>query len=127
MKTLKLKFETENLGVLLISLFYVVVGAILAVILVISSFSLIHVGVLAVLNLILAYGLFKMKKWSVQLLVVLFLPQTTFGVITLYYSVIVQMFSSTWETAAFNSSLIVYVVLCFVSLVYVLAKKKDFK
>lgn len=111
---------------LLVSFFYVVVGAILAVILAIYSFKLLHVGVLAVLNLMLAYGLFKMKKWSIKLLAALFLPQVVFGVITLY-SIMVWTLSSTWETAAFDLSLIVYVVLCFVSLVYVLAKKEDFK
>ncbi len=112
---------------LLVSLFYAVVGVVLAVILAFSSFKPPHVGVLAVLNLILAYGLFKMKKWSVKLLAALFLPQVVFGAITLYFSVMVWTSSSIWETTAFNLSLIVYVVLCFVSLVYVSAKRKDFK
>ena len=112
---------------LLVSLFYAVVGVVLAFILVLANFRLFHVGVLAVLNLMLSYGLFKTRKWSVKLLAALFLPQVLFGVITLYYSVMVWTFSSTWETTAFNLSLIVYVVLCLVSLVYVLAKRKDFK
>jgi len=112
---------------LLVSLFYTVAGAILAVILAVSSFSLIHVGILAILNLMLAYGLFKMKKWSVKLLTALFLPQVVFSLVTLYYSILVWTFSSTWETTAFNLSLILYVVLCFVSLVYVAAKRKDFE
>ena len=111
---------------LLVSLFYAVVGVVLVSILVLASFRLFHVGVLAVLNLILAYGLFKMKKWSVKLLAALFLPQVVFGAITLY-SVMGWTLSPVWETTAFNLSLIVYVILCFVSLVYVLAKKKDFK
>jgi len=124
---LKFKLETEHPGMLLVSLFYTVVGVIMAVILVFASFSLFHVGVLAVLNLMLAYGLFKKKKWSVKLLSALFLPQVVFGVITLYYSVLMWTFSSTWEIIAFNISLIAYVVLCFVSLIYVLAKRKDFE
>ncbi len=111
---------------LLVSLFYVVVGAILAVILAVSGFKPPHVGVLAVLNLILAYGLFKMKNWSVKLLAALFLPQVVFAVVILY-SVMGWTLSSIWETTAFSLSLIVYVVLCFVSLVYVSAKRKDFK
>ena len=112
---------------LLVSLFYAVVGAFLAFILVFASFRLFHVGVLAVLNLILAYGLFRMKKWSVKLLAALFLPQVVFGAVTLYFSIAEQRFSSTWETTAFNLSLIVYIVLCFISLVYVSAKRKDFE
>ena len=123
---MRFKLKTEHPGMLLVSIFYVVVGATLAVILAVSSFSLIHVGVLAVLNLILAYGLFKRKKWSVQLLAVLFLPQVTFGSTTLYYSVLVQTFYSTWETLVFHLLLILYVVLSFISLVYVAVKRKDF-
>ncbi|MFB0567762.1 MAG: hypothetical protein ACETVM_04180 [Candidatus Bathyarchaeia archaeon] len=123
---MKLKLKTEHPGVLLVSIFYAVVGVVLVFILVLASFRLFHVGVLAVLNLMLAYGLFKMKKWSVKLLAALFLPQVVFGVITLY-SVTLWTFSSISETTAFNLSLIVYVVLCFVSLVYVATKRKDFE
>jgi hypothetical protein len=112
---------------LLVSLFYTVVGIALAFILVLGGFRLFHVGVLAVLNLILAYGLFKMRKWSVKLLAVIFLPQIVFGVVTLYHSVTMWMFFSNWEHAAFNLSLIVFVVLCFISLAYVAAKSKEFK
>jgi len=123
---LRFKLKPERPGKLLVSLFYAVVGVALAFILVLGSFRLFHVGVLAVLNLILAYGLFRMKKWSVKLLAALFLPQVVFGAITLY-SVMGWMLPPVWEITAFNLSLIVYVILCFVSLVYVLAKKKDFK
>jgi len=112
---------------LLVSLFYAVVGSVLAFILVYENFRLFHVGALAILNLMLAYGLLRMKKWSAKLLVALFLPQIVFGVITVYYAVVVWRFPSTWETTAFNLSLIVYVALCFVSLVYVLAKRKELK
>ncbi len=123
---MRFKLKPEHPGMLLVSLFYAVVGVILVSILVLASFRLFHVGVLAVLNLILAYGLFEKKKWSVKLLAALFLPQVVFGAITLY-SVMGWTLSPVWETTAFNLSLIVYVILCFVSLVYVLAKKKDFK
>lgn len=126
MKTLKLKPGTEHPGMLLVSIFHAVVGVVLAIVLVLASFRLFHVGILAVFNLMLAYGLFKMKKWSVKLLTALFLPQVVFGGISLYYFAI-GMSQSVWETTAFNLSLIVYVILCFVSLVYVATKRKDFK
>ena len=123
---MKSKLKSEHPGMLLVSLFYAVVGVVLVSVLLLANFRLFHVGVLAVLNLILAYGLFKMKKWSVKLLAALFLPQVVFGVITLY-SVMGWTLSPVWETTAFNLSLILYVVLCFVSLVYVATKRKDFK
>lgn len=122
-----MKLKTEHPGVLLVSIFYAILGVALAYVLVLESLRLFHVGVLAVLNLMLAYGLFRMKKWSVKLLVALFLPQFVFGVLNLYSSVTMWTFSPTWEATTFNLSLIVYVVLCFVSLVYIAAKRKDFK
>lgn len=124
---MKLKPGTEHPGMLLVSIFHAVVGVVLAIVLVLASFGLFHVGILAVFNLMLAYGLFKMKKWSVKLLTALFLPQVVFGGISLYYSFAIGMSQSVWETTAFNLSLIVYVILCFVSLVYVATKRKDFK
>jgi len=125
MQTLKLKIEQP--GVLLVSLFYAIVGIALFFILALASFRPPHVGVLAVLNLILAYGVFKMKKWSVKLLAILFLPQIVFGAITLYYSIIMWTLSLTLWATAVNLLLIFYIVLCFVSLIYVAAKKKNFK
>ncbi len=123
---MKFKLGTERPGMLLVSLFYAVVGVVLAVILAFSRFEPPHVGVLVVLNLIVSYGLFKMKKWSVKLLAALFLLQVTVGIITLY-SVLGWTSSSFWETTALELSLIVYVVLCFVSLAYVVVKRKDFE
>lgn len=123
---MRLKLKAEHPGVLLVSIFHVAVGATLAVVLAIFSFSLPHVAVLAALNLILAYGLFKRRKWSVKLLAVLFLPQITFGSITLYDSVVFWTFSSTWEKPASNLLLGLYIVLCLLSLVYVGAKRKNF-
>lgn len=127
MKTLKLKPGTEHPGMLLVSIFHAVVGVVLAIILVLASFRFFHVGILAFFNLMLAYGLFKMKKWSVKLLAALFLPQVVFGGILLYYSFAIWTFPSAWETTVFNLSLIIYIILCFVSLFYAAAKRKDFK
>ena len=126
MKTLKLKPGTEHLGMLLVSIFHAVVGVVLAIVLVLASFRLFHVGILAFFNLMLAYGLFKMKKWSVKLLAALFLPQVVFGGILLY-SFAIWTFPSAWETTVFNLSLIIYIILCFVSLFYAAAKRKDCK
>ncbi len=123
---MKFKLGTERPGMLLVSLFYAVVGVVLAVILALSRFEPPHVGVLVVLNLMVSYGLFKMKKWSVKLLAALFFLQFTVGIITLY-SVLGWTSSPFWETAALELPLIVYVVLCVVSFAYVVAKRKDFE
>jgi len=126
-KALKVRLKPEKPGVLMVSLFHLIVGVTLAVVLVAFSFRFFHVGALAVLNLVLAYGLLKMKSWSVKLLAVLFLPQVVFGLTTLFYMIMYWKFFQTWEIAGLNLSLIIYVVLCFVSLAYVMAKRKNFK
>jgi len=55
---LKSKLKVERLGVLLVSIFYVIVGGTEAIILALSNFSLIHVAPLAALSLIAAYGFY---------------------------------------------------------------------
>jgi lysylphosphatidylglycerol synthetase-like protein (DUF2156 family) len=124
---LKLKLKTERPGILMVSLFHLAVGVILAGVLAVFSFRLFHVGVLAVLNLILTYGLLKMKNWSVKLSALLCLPQVVFGLTSLFFIITIFGFSQTWEITGLNISLIVYVVLCVVSFTYVAAKRKDFK
>jgi hypothetical protein len=126
-KALKAKLKPEKPGILLVSLFHLTVGAALTIVLVAFSFRFFHVGALAVLNLILAYGLLKMKRWSVKLLALLFPLQIVFGSTTLFYEIMNSEFFQTWEIASFNLSIIIYVVLCFVSLAYVVAKRKIFK
>jgi uncharacterized membrane protein (DUF2068 family) len=66
---LKSKLKVEKLGMLATSIFYVIVGVAEAIILALSNFSLVHVEFLAILSLITAYGLFRMKKWAVFLVI----------------------------------------------------------
>ncbi|MGD8506963.1 MAG: hypothetical protein PVF15_09925 [Candidatus Bathyarchaeota archaeon] len=127
MKTLRLKLKPEHPDRLLVSIFHVIVSVAFVVILALYNFRLFHVAVLAVLNLISAYGLFQMKTWSAKLIAALFLPQIMFGIITLYLSFTMWTLPSTWEIAVFNLSLITYVVLCFISFVYVIAKRRRIK
>lgn len=124
---MKVKLKPEKLGIFMVSLFHLIVGAALVIVLAAFSFRFPHIGALAISNLILAYGLLKKRNWSVKLLILLFLPQVVFGSATLYYMIMHWNFFQTWMITGLNFSLIVYVVLCFVSLVYISAKRKDFK
>lgn len=121
---MRLKLRPEHPGRLLVSIFHVIAGVVFIVVLALYNFRLFHVAVLAVLNLMSAYGLFRMKTWSAKLIAALFLPQIVFGIITLYLSFTMWTLPSTWEITVFNISLIIYVVLCFISFVYVIAKRR---
>ena len=119
--------KVEKLGVLAVSIFYVIVGGAEAIVLALSNFRLIHVGPLAVLSLITAYGLLRMKKWSVFLVTILFFPAITFGASVLYASVIRETFYPSVDVLLFHLALIVYLILTLIALIYVVAVRKDFK
>ena len=124
---LKSKLKVERLGVLMASIFYVIVGGAEAIILALSNFRLVHVAPLAVLSLITAYGLLRMKKWSVFLVTILFFPAITFGASVLYASVIRETFYPSVDVLLFHLALIVYLILTLIALIYVVAVRKDFK
>jgi hypothetical protein len=120
--TLKSKLKIESLGVLVFSIFYVVVGATEVFVVVTSNFTAPpHIGVLGLLNLFTAYGLFKMKRWSVLLVIALFFLGITFGATTLYNSVVLQTFEG---TLLFRAALIVYMIMLLIASVYVVAKRE---
>jgi len=124
---LKSKLKVERLGVLMTSIFYMIVGGAEAIILALSNFRLVHVGPLAALSLITAYGLLRMKKWSVFLVTILFFPAITFGASVLYASVIRETFYPSVDVLLFHLALIVYLILTLIALIYVVAVRKDFK
>jgi len=124
---LKSKLKVERLGVLATSIFYVIVGVAEAIILALSNFSLIHVAPLAVLSLITAYGLFRMKKWAVFLVTILFFLAIAFGVPVLYVSVMWETFYPSVDVLLFHLALIAYLILTLISLIYVVAVRNDFK
>lgn len=124
---LKSKLKVERLGVLATSIFYVIVGVAEAIILALSNFSLVHVGPLAVLSLITAYGLFRMKKWALFLVTILFFLAIAFSVPVLYVSVMWQTFYPSVDVLLFHLALIAYLILTLISLIYVVAVRNDFK
>jgi len=124
---LKSKLKVEKPGMLVVSIFYLIVGGAEAFILAFSDFTLVHVGPLAVLSLITAYGLIRMKKWSAVLAVILFFPAISFGATTLYTSVVWQTFNPRLEILLFHLALIVYLILAFIAVIYVVAVRESFK
>jgi len=123
---LKKRLKVERLGVLVLSVFYIVSGS-AETLLLLSDFRLVHVGFLAASSFIIAYGLIKMKRWSVWLVTVFFFPALTFGATVLYPSVSTYSFYPNLERLFLHLTLILYIAFCFISLVYVAAKRKDFE
>jgi hypothetical protein len=121
---LKLKLKVENPIMLLFSIFYAIVGIIFLSIFVTYNLRLLHLGIIGVLSLITAYGVFRMEKWAVWLVIALFLMGTTAGAITLANSIVNQTFGG---ALLFHVALIAYLILTVVALIYVAAKRKDFE
>ena len=121
---LKSKLKVENPAVLLFSIFYAIAGIVFLSIFVVYVLKPPHVGIIGVLSLITAYGVFRMEKWAVWLVVVLFFLGTTFGAITLYDSIVLQTFEG---ALLFHAALIVYLIMTVVAFIYVVAERKDFE
>lgn len=122
--TLKSKLKIENPGALLFSIFYVVVGVAEVFVLVMSNFTVFHIGVLGLLNLFTAYGLFRMKRWSVSLVIALLFLGITFSATTLYHSVVLQTFEA---ALLFHVALIAYLLMTLVASTYVIWKREEFQ
>ncbi len=123
--SLKTKLKVENPAVLLFSIFYVVAGLVEILFLATTGFiGPPHLGVLGLLSLVTAYGLFRMRRWSVLLVTALFFLGVTFGLTTLYDSIRLQTFEG---ALLFHSALIIYLILTLFALIYVAAKRKNFK
>ena len=122
--TSKLGSKIENPIVLLFSIFYIAVGiAQIGYFAVESSAAPPHIAVLGIFSLITAYSIFKMKKWSVFLVVGLFFTGITFGATTLNTSIIVQTFGG---ALLFHLALIAYMIMLAIAVIYILAKRGNF-
>ena len=111
---------------LLLAIFYAAVGIGEIAVFVSSNFMPLA-GILAVFTFLAAYGLFFGDKWAVWLAIGLFFPQFVFGLATLSGSIVLYAFLPDASILLLNVVLGVFVVLSFVSFVYVAAKRKTFE
>jgi len=120
---LKLKLKVEKPVVLLFSIFYAIVGILFLSIFVIYSLRFLHLGIIGVLSLIAAYGVFRMEKWAIWLIVALFFLGNTVGIITL-------ALTSRWPAEfglLLQLPLIIYLIITWVISIYVVAKREEFE
>jgi hypothetical protein len=114
----------QNSIVLLLSVFYILVGLIELGYFVIENFSVpAHIPVLGVLGLIIGYGVLKMKKWALPIVIGFFFVGITFGVTTLANSIALQTFEG---AILFHLALIIYMILLLVASASILIKRETF-
>ena len=119
MKSMKLT------GRLFVPGFYFVTGIIMLVVLALSGGTLIHIGLLGVLSIIASYGLSKMKRWALHLLVILFFSGLTFGITTIYSSL--RLFDLSLNTLSLQAATVLYLVLLVITLLDALLRREKFE
>ncbi len=120
------RFKIKRRDGLLLAIFYAVVG-IGEIAVFLSSNFMPMAGVLGVLSFIAAYGLFIANKWSVWFAIGLFFPQFIFGLAALNGGVILYAFLPDTSVLLLNVALGIFVVLSFVSFIYLAAKRTTFE
>ncbi len=124
---LRSKLGIEYKGMFFFALFYLVAGVANFVILGIYGFSLFHVALVAVLSLIAAYGLYRVQRWSLWVVVALFFIATT------YDAFLLNAFWASYATILDVGSLfavialIAYLILTLVATIYVVARRKNLR
>jgi hypothetical protein len=121
------KLKVKRRDGLLLAVFYAAVGITQIVVLALTNFELFTSGILAVLCFTAAYGLFTVKKWSVWLAIGLFFPLFAFGVWTLSKSILEYAAYQDTTFMLLNIALTAYIVLSFISFVYIAAKRNSFQ
>jgi hypothetical protein len=122
--TSKTTSKTKNPTTLLFSIFYIAVGIAEVGYFAIENFAApLHIPVLGILSLITAYSLLKMKRWSVPLVIGLFVTGITFGATTLSNSIALQTFGG---AMLFHIALIAYMVILLIVSIYTVARRENF-
>jgi hypothetical protein len=118
------RFNIKSPMVMLFSLFFIIGGVIEVGYWAIEiSSAPPHLPILGILSLVTAYFFLKMNRWSVPLVIALFLMGVTFGAITLHTSLILQTFGG---AMLFHIALIVYMIILLIAFIYIIAKREEF-
>jgi len=109
------KLKMESVGMVLTLIFYLIVGIISFVALVIAYFPP-HIGIIGIFSLVTAYGLFRKRNWTIWFVVMLFFIATTFATYTLYYYF--------GQDLLFTVEVLAYLILTWVFTAYAASKRK---
>jgi hypothetical protein len=124
---LKEKLKIESTPIFIFLIFYIIAAIGNLYILAVNGVAMVHTAIIAILSLITAYGLYRMEKWSLWLVVVLFFVGNTFGFVTLYFSIGANGFADSTDALLLNLALIGYIIMTWLATIYVGAKKDKLK
>ena len=111
-------------GTTIFSGFYFVTGIAMMLLLIWSGGGLPHLGLIGALSLITSYGLNKMKRWALFLLVILLFTGITFSVVTIY--AFTRWFGQNLIILSIQAVIAIYMVMLIVSFLDALSKRKKF-
>jgi uncharacterized membrane protein (DUF2068 family) len=124
---LKERLKIESMPIFVFLIFYIIAAIGNLYILAANGFAMVHTALIAILSLITAYGLYRMEKWSLWLVVVLFFIGNTFGFVTLYYSIVGSGFAGSVDTLLLNLALIGYLIMTWLATIYIGARRDKLK
>jgi hypothetical protein len=124
---LKDRLKIESMPIFAFAVFYLLAAIWTLAILVVNGVSMVQTAIIAMFSLITAYGLYKMQKWSLWLVVALFFIGNTFGLVSLYWSIVIDGFAGSTQVLLLNLTLIGYVIMTWLATIYIGAKKDKLK
>jgi uncharacterized membrane protein (DUF2068 family) len=124
---LKERLKIESTPIFVFLLFYIIAAIGNLYVLATNDFQMVQTALIAILSLITAYGLYRMEKWSLWLVVVLFFIGNTFGFVTLYFSIAGNGFAGSVDTLLLNLALIGYLIMTWLATVYIGARRDKLK
>lgn len=124
---LKERLKIESTPIFVFLVFYIIAAIGNLYILAANGFAMVQTALIAILSLITAYGLYRMEKWSLWPVVVLFFIGNTFGFVTLYYSIAGSGFAGSADTLLLNLALIGYLIMTWLATIYIGARRDKLK
>jgi len=124
---LKARLGIESTPIFMFAIFYVLAAVWTLGILASNGLSMVHTAIIALMSLVTAYGLYRMEKWSLWLVLGLFFIGNTFGLVTLYWSLVLNGFAGSTEVLLTNLAIIGYVIVTWIATIYVAARRDKLK
>lgn len=121
---LKDRLKIESTPLFIFTVFYILAAVWNLAILAVNGGSMWHTALIALLSLFTAYGLYKLEKWSLWLVVALFFIGNTFGWINLYWSIARDGFAGSAGVLLLNLALIGYIIMTWVATIYIAARRE---
>ncbi|MEM3788484.1 MAG: hypothetical protein QXN95_01260 [Candidatus Bathyarchaeia archaeon] len=112
----KLRLKTENIGLLLASIFYTAASVVCFIVVATIDYELVHIGLIGIISLATAYGLFRRRRWALWSAFVLFFTNTAFAVSMLYYTM--------GGDIIVDTAMILYLALTWIATIYLAVRRK---